>query len=334
MTRSMSARDGIALRCAEIGLRPIVGWTVGTGFRPSVRFRDGLATDDVAVARRMLQEHPNADRLGLVMGACRAGNVFALDVDRGHTDVIDGVAECRDWLRSHGMERLPPGPRCRTPRGGVQLLFAAPIGVRIRNMSGDAGLAPGVDVRGHNGLATIPPTARVDGAYRWIDGASILDLAIPLAPAALVEAVRGRPHVAVAPNFGAPRNDLSRERRYIERALDGELTRVAQAQSGGRNAALFHAAAVAASLEAGSPGAVDLGHVTDQLEVACVSNGLIHDDGIGAVRRTIASGFRAGAQSPRLLSLEERRRRPAKTRAVRFDLSSRSSPDEAERGGS
>lgn len=291
----------MAVRCAQMGLRPIVGWTRGTQFRPAVKYANGLGTDDVGEAQRMLKHHPGADRLGLIMGPCRAGNLFVIDLDRNHGDGADGVFALRRWLDAHDVTDLPAGPRWRTPRGGLQLLFRAPPGARVRHMCGDHALAPGVDVKGYNGLATIPPTKREDGCYAWCDGLSLFDSPIPAAPSELVAAVRAKPP-ATPPATIAPRvvdHRSADRRRYIERAIDDEIEMLASCAEGGRNTQLFRTAAVASGFHAGEPGLVNIDVVVARLHAACAANGLQKQDGAQAVSATIRSGLRRGREAPR-----------------------------------
>jgi Protein of unknown function (DUF3987) len=83
--------------------------------------------------------------------------------------------------------------------------------------------------------------------------------------------------------------------KYIQAALDGEIAQLANVTEG-RNNALFKSAAALGSL-------VDCGldetAISDGLIGACNANGLTGDDGIGAVLKTISSGFSTGRDNPR-----------------------------------
>lgn len=297
------ARYSVAKRCAELGLRPIVGATAGRNFVPALKYRAGLPSDHVKFAARMVQEHPDAERLGLIMGPCRAGNVFGVDVDRGHANGADGFKELRAWLDAQGLEAraLPRGPRWLTPRHGLQMIFRAPDGVTIRNMSGKGSLAPGVDVRGYNGLLTIPPTEREDGRYTWAGELSLFQVDIPEAPACLIAAVCERAAQTPAPASPIAFNpaDSERRRNYVMRALDGAVSDLQLCGPGGRNLTLFQAAATVGAFAAGEPGLFELNSAVARLRAACVANGLMKDDGALAVDKTIASGLRRGRDSPR-----------------------------------
>lgn len=298
-------RYSTATRCAEAGLRPIVGnfGEGGRGFLPACKFQMTWPTDIRLAAQGHVQRYPECAALALVMGPCRAGNVFALDVDRGHTAGVDGFASVRTLLDEYGVKRFAHGPRWKTPRGGCHVLFRAEHGVPIRNMSGKHGLRPGVDVRAHNGLCTAPPSVRSDGAYEWL--VAPWEAEIPMAPDWLVDLVRKveRPSPAPVAPVEIPRgDDRERNRRatYVERALQGELADLALCGAGGRNAALFSAAAKCAAFRAGEPDFTPSEEVMRaRLFAACVQNALVDDDGASAVHMTIGSGFQAGRQTPR-----------------------------------
>jgi P4 family phage/plasmid primase-like protien len=87
--------------------------------------------------------------------------------------------------------------------------------------------------------------------------------------------------------------------RYTERAVEDELGEVAAAVPGGRNARLNRAAfSLGQFVGAGELARRD---IEDQLERAAERSGLVAEDGIDQVRRTIASGLDAGVAQPRVI---------------------------------
>lgn len=317
MSQALRLRN--ARGCAALGLRPIVGTTSDGRFVPAVKYRAGLATDDVEVAAKLVLDHPYSERLGLVMGECNAGNVFGLDVDRNHGGA-DGVRALRAWLDEKGLKSLPLGPRWKTPRGGYQMIFRAPPGLMIRNMSGKGSLAPSVDVRGFNGLLTIPPTERRDGLYSWVPGLCLFECEIPEAPPELIGAVRQKERPSTPEVVGVwrasamlPRDDAEQERRrrYIETAINSEIHELASTGRGGRNHALFRAAAVVAGFAAGEPALVREKDFEGRLMEAACANGSMDDDGFLVARNTIHSGFRRGREQPRHVPPTEKQKRRA-----------------------
>ena len=219
--------------------------------------------------------------------------VLVLDLDRGHANGADGIAEF-DHLRA-GRE-VPGGPRVRTRRGGLHLYFLA-SDVPLRLAPG--ALGAGIDIKTGHALATAPPTEN----YRWI---------IPLVPVSelprmpdwLLELARKPEPPPQAPS--APvrpwRGETS---QYAKAVFEGELARLAMAEKGGRNAALFRASARLGGLAAA--GHIPLERLAHGLRAAAQDCGLVRDDGTESVDATIASGLRAGAANPRDIPLGWRR---------------------------
>lgn len=307
----MSAVATAGLAASAAGLRPIACFYEPESDRllPKDKFAAGFASDHPKFAAKHFARHSDAQGLALIMGECRAGNVFALDLDRRKG--VNGVAECARLLRDWDLQRLPPGPRAATANDGSwHILLRAPAGVKIRNMSGDRALRPGLDVKGHNGLLTIAPSERRAGGYRWLDGCD-LSIPIPMAPAQLIEAVRERERPQqIAPQTvrrPARSNDASpdevRERlrceSYVQKALACELYDLEHCGKGGRNHALNKAAATLARFVAGEPDLVNEEYWTNRIYAAARANGLAKDDGPHAVRATFDSGFAYGRTQPR-----------------------------------
>jgi hypothetical protein len=145
-------------------------------------------------------------------------------------------------------------------------------------------------VRADGAFAIAPPSIHPDGLiYRWLNTSAILadapDWLIRLAHKPPPFALRAvRPHVGP---LGA----------YGKTALEAEITALAHAPPGTRNCALNRAAFCLYQLVAG--GELDGEAVCEHLIYAATANGLVADDGLSSVLRTIASGARAGMQNPR-----------------------------------
>ena len=212
-------------------------------------------------------------------------DALVLDLDRGHANGADGIAEF-DRLRA-GRE-VPKGPRVRSRRGGLHVYFRDP-GVQLRMAPG--ALGAGIDLKRGNALATVPPTA----GYSWITPlVSISEL--PAMPEWLLELARKPeppPQAAHAP-IRPWRGETS---QYAKAVLEGELAGAALAEPGERNAALFRAAARLGSLCAA--GYLPSEPVARGLLLAAEESGLTRDDGPSRVHATIESGLKAGAKSPR-----------------------------------
>jgi len=84
--------------------------------------------------------------------------------------VIDIDPQGRSWPNDpeRAATLTTAGAISITPRGGRHYLFAKPLGVTWRCSAGK--LAPGVDVRTDGGYILVPPSATVDGQYRWVPG--------------------------------------------------------------------------------------------------------------------------------------------------------------------
>jgi hypothetical protein len=157
----------------------------------------------------------------------------------------------------------------------------------------------GLDVRGDLAYAMAPPSVHPDGPrYRWTN-----NRAPAIAPEWLVALTRRRP--PPKPTISERAQDFRRRRAgapddaYCQAALEQEIAALARALPGTRNAALNRASFSLHQLVAG--GELDGTEVRARLEAAATANGLMDDpeDGPLKVRRTIASGRRAGLQHPR-----------------------------------
>lgn len=116
----------------------------------------------------------------------RVSGVVVVDVDPRH----GGDHALAELERQHG--DLPWLAVVETPSGGWHVYLRHPGG-RVANSVGRIGV--GVDVRGDGGIALLPPSRRLDGAYRWAVGGPAT---VPELPAAWVELVRPLRRAAAA----------------------------------------------------------------------------------------------------------------------------------------
>jgi hypothetical protein len=103
----------------------------------------------------------------------------------------------------------------------------------------------------------------------------------------------------------------ARQQAYLDRVLEENAKKAAQAVPGERNEALYLAALKCSSFVAGA--GMDRQLVLDVLADAAAECGLVDDDGIGSVHATIWSGFRIGLRNPR--AVPESSANPAGTSA-------------------
>ncbi|MFF4415922.1 bifunctional DNA primase/polymerase [Streptosporangium sp. NPDC001559] len=181
----------------------------------------------------------------------------------------------------------------RTRRGGLHLYFTVPPDLTLTNTSGEAGNGLGwrIDTRAEGGYV-VGPGSYVDlpDGAGWYEPLHTADPA-PL-PVWLAERLRPAPLPPQRPVVV----ELQSGRRgaYLTAAIRASLTALASTTAHtNRNATLYGAAVALGQLVAG--GALGEGEVTDLLTDAAIRTGLAE----GEARRTIASGFRAGARRPR-----------------------------------
>src|SRR4029077_17335528 len=118
---------------------------------------------------------------------------------------------------------------------------------------------------------------------------------IAVAPEWLIALTRKKPPIAERPREQPPHSSF--RGAYGAAALDAEVAALAAAVPGTRNVALNRASFVLFQLVAG--GELDSDLVEGRLVQACHVNGLIADDGLRSVKKTIASGLQAGIRHPR-----------------------------------
>jgi hypothetical protein len=230
-------------------------------------------------------EHCAAHGMALV-----TRGLIVVDLDRGHAETVDGVANFTALIERHGGDFPDHCPGVRTRRGGVHLYLASPAGIDVRSSA--SRIAPGVDIKAGRSLATCPPT---DG-YCWIN--PLIPIAdLPQPPDWLVRAACPPPPPSPAYR---PVQSINGQGRYAEAVLHRELSVLAMTGKGQRNATLFKAAARLGELV--GAGMLHIDATTNGLLAAAEASGLNRDDGRRAVEATIASGLRRGLanRSPRL----------------------------------
>lgn len=236
-------------------------------------FRDASTNPDRLGA--WWKAHPDA-MIGLPTG--EASGMWVVDCD-GEEGIAGFLRVCEE----HGYS--PSTLSQSTPSGGRHYLFAWPeeggIGNRVR-------LWPSVDVRGSGGYIIAAPSRRKDGVrYEWENA-----LEPAPAPAWLLEAVRTKERSETPKgNIGSPSSP------YGRKALEAETERVRNSPRGERNDALNRAAFSLFQLVAG--GELDEQEVQAALERAAEECGLVREDGLTAVLKTISSGKAKGMASPR-----------------------------------
>jgi hypothetical protein len=247
---------------------------------PAVARGFHAATTDLETIRRLWRD---GDRnIGIRTGLASAA--WVLDVDGE-----DGRASLRALEAQHGM--LPPTWKSLTARGShIWFQCNSPIPSSIGRVGA------GIDVRGDGGYVLAPPSIHPSGrTYAW-SGDSADDLAN--APDWLLQLARKKLEPTISERaLASMRRHGCRPDAYGRAALDRECALLSATASGGRNHALNRAAFALFRLVAG--GELDRDHVLERLIRACYRNGLIADDGLVSVQKTIRSGCRAGLQNPR-----------------------------------
>lgn len=242
------------------------------------------STPNPKLASEFFQEWPDA-----LLCIKLPRNVAVLDVDPRARSCSEILSELNSKFD------LPTTCSIRTPKGGLHLWFELPEGVTAKNWTSQHGKFPidGVDIRTNGGLATLPPSKRRDGNYSWCSWTTI----VPLAPKALEDALCPSPPATPLPHLAAKRFS-GNPTRYGQSALEDELRRVAMSAVGGRNHALFIAAANLGSLHA----AQIIPDVRRSLVRAADVCRLTRDDGRRSCIATIESGWRRGLANPRAVN--------------------------------
>jgi hypothetical protein len=169
--------------------------------------------------------HPATPALAVVCGF--TSGVLVIDVDQ-HAGQVDGLAALRDLERQH--EPLAAPPVALTPSGaGRHIYFRWPRApVRFGR------IAPGIECVA---CATLPPSRKRAGVYRWSLSRHPAYLPLPPVPAWLLAMLKPPP-----PPRPRRHGELGNVESYAAAALKRELDAVAKATDGERNERLFTAA--------------------------------------------------------------------------------------------
>lgn len=227
------------------------------------------------------RQFPGAN-LGIVTGA--VSGVIVLDVD-------DACA----WDDLFYNYDVPRTPTAQTGKGW-HLYFQHPGGV-VRNF---ARKLPGLDLRGDGGYVVAPPSVHPSGAqYSW--EMSPEDTPLAPCPEWLLDLIGSGEEVTpsappVVPLPAPERNGKGPYELYAQNALNGEVGRLLQTQSGARNDTLNRAAFSMGTIIA--TGAIDRATVEHALSNAARLIGLGEEE----TTKTIKSGIDKGMREPRDLS--------------------------------
>lgn len=231
------------------------------------------ATLDVARVQEMVRLHPR----GLL--AVRTGAVSG-------TVVIDVDAHGLPAMRQMIADGLLPRTLAQRTGSGYHLVYAHP-GVRIASGPGKGGL--GIDIKSDDAYIVAAPSVhpRTGRPYRWL-GPLTGELA--RLPRYWVKRLREPDRPALPARVPV---EAVRGTRYAQGAVRRELAELLGIEEGERNHTLNKSAFVIGQLV--GAGMLDGEDATAVLEEAGQRIGLSP----GEVRRSVASGLRAGARCPR-----------------------------------
>jgi hypothetical protein len=184
-----------------------------------------------------------------------------------------------------GQPALPDTYTVRTGRGGTHLYYQHPnTDAQLRNTTGTLG--PHIDTRAHGGYVVAAASTVPTGTYT---------LTVDLDPAPLPDWLTTRLHPTPHPAGQPVTVTIGPGRRgaYLNAAITRALTVIANAPDGRLNATVWGAAAGLGQLAAGD--CLNPDEITTLLLDAAVAKG---HPAAGAAR-TIASGLRTGARTPR-----------------------------------
>ena len=237
-----------------------------------------------------------------------------------HGDGEDGVAYLQALLASHGP--FKGVPEVETANNGRHYYFKQPPSWKVGNKK----LGHGLETRGfrpdNDGGYVIASGSKLPDGRQWRRSGTLPVIksyiagAIPQAPAWLLDRLREQ-KPEWKPNGGGDHTG-NREARYAEAALRNCAAELARQAKPGRNNLLNVCALKMGAMAV--RGWVSRAAVGDALYGACVSNGLVREDGADSVQKTLASGFAAGWAKPHP-DLEERQHDTKKQSAKASDAS-------------
>jgi len=273
----MSDLLAVALDYAARGL-PVFPCTP-RGKTPAVGRGYHAATTNPATIRRYWTD---PDR-NIAIPTGMPSGVWVLDIDGP-----EGEASLRALETKHGA--IPKTRTVVTSRGKhAWFAYPGPVPTTV------ARIGPGIDTRGDDGYVVVAPSVHQTGhryAFLGDPWASI-----ELAPAWLIIAARKKQVKLITERAVAAIRGPRLAGAYGRAALQAEVAALAATPPGRRNDALNRAAFNLFRLVAGGELAED--EVVAELHQACVTNGLVADDGRQNVHATIRSGRAAGLRCPR-----------------------------------
>ncbi|MFJ7968561.1 bifunctional DNA primase/polymerase [Streptomyces sp. NPDC096324] len=206
--------------------------------------------------------------------------------------VTDGADVLAVLCGRHGQPFPTDTYTVRTWSGGIHLYFLAPEGEPLRNTAGDSarGLGWKVDTRAWGGLVVGAGSAFAGHPYEITHNATVAPL-----PGWLAELLRPEPLPPQTP-ITVALSGRGRRTAFLRSAVNGEVERVTDSGPHEHNNALYVAAVALGQLVAG--GELREVEVIGWLLTAALQVG----QGEREARRTIASGFRAGARRPRTVA--------------------------------
>jgi hypothetical protein len=250
---------------------------VPRGKTPAIARGFHAATTNPATIRRLWTD-PDRN-VAIPTGA--SSRLWILDIDGA-----EGEATLRALEAKHG---AIPKTRIVITSRGRHAWFA--YAGTIPSSAGKIG--PGLDVRADGGYVVAPPSVHSSGHCYAFHG----DPWHAAAPQWLIDAARAKPERSISECAVAMIRPPFEAGAYGSAALRTEIATLAATPRGSRNHALNRAAFNLFQLVAG--GELTEAEVIAGLERACITNGLIRDDGLAGVRATIRSGRIAGLQHPR-----------------------------------
>ncbi|MDQ2839330.1 MAG: bifunctional DNA primase/polymerase [Actinomycetota bacterium] len=269
---------------------PVAGMVGGTcGCRARARcahpakhplIKDGTrsATVSVGQVRDWWRYWPWAG-IGIVTGARSQLVVVDVDPRHGGHDTLGLLVERRELSAAT--------LTARTGSGGLHLCYRLPAGHKAANTSGrlpGVGDTPGIDVRGDGGYIVAAPSSHRSGdRYRWDPHSPTMWAA----PGCTLHVQRRPPSEGAGGARGVAGSG------YAQRAVHGELARLATAVDGVRNDTLNRAAFSLGTLI--GAGGLNRPDVESALAGAADAAGIP----VGEAARTIRSGLDAGESRPR-----------------------------------
>lgn len=246
------------------------------------------ATKDPDIIREWWEKWPDA-QVGVPVGMNTG--TFVLDVDRPN-----GPATLAALEKMYG--QIPETCKARTPSGGLHYHFLLPQDVQLKNSAGQLGVD--LDIRTDGGYVIVQPSP----LYCWLTNGT---KAAP-APEWLIKLLT--PATPPIP-ASAPARMCVGTTAYGRKALDAECANIALAPEGTRNNVLNTAAVKIAGLVSG--GEIDRSEAESSLAHAGSRAGMSETE----VAKTIASGFKAGLQTPRVSDEQTRKTRKDEAEFVR-----------------